>query len=183
MAEEWRPISRWEGLYEVSDLGRIRSFNCGSRWGNPGPAGRLLKTTPGKNGYPRVTLAAGGRREHRYVHDLVTESFRGSRPAGREVRHLDENPENNCLTNLVYGTSGENSADMLANHGHFRSAITHCPANHEYTPENTYHQPKGGGRVCRECARAARRAYKARQKARVDQACTTSRTVRPIRAS
>ena len=161
--EAWKPIPGYEGLYEVSSLGRVKSFHNRGRW-KSGPEGRLLKASPGKNGYPVVCLSRDGATEWRTVHTLMALAFIGACPPGEEVRHLDDDPSNNRLDNLAYGTRKENMEDMLRNHGHYKDAITHCPQDHEYTPENTYNRP-AGGRTCRECARAAKRAYKERMKA------------------
>lgn len=103
MSESWLPVVGHPS-YEVSDQGRVRSHK---RWrGKPTP--RLLDQTTGQCGYPFVSLdGVPGRR----VHKLVLEAFVGPRPAGAEARHLDGNPANNSLGNLVWGSSAENEAD------------------------------------------------------------------------
>jgi hypothetical protein len=69
---------------------------------------------PGRHGELKyVGLSAGNNRSvRRYVHRLVLEAFVGPRPAGLECRHLDGNPSNNDLSNLVWGTRKENVEDM-----------------------------------------------------------------------
>lgn len=105
--EEWRPVVGYEGRYEVSNLGRVRSLGIrrgGGIW--------LLRPVRTTGGYLRVTLYApeGTRRNH-WVHILVALAFIGPRPPGHEVRHLDGNPTNAVSTNLAYGTAKENAGD------------------------------------------------------------------------
>lgn len=102
--EEWRAVPGFEGLYEVSSEGRVRSWTRVSR-------GAFLRPGRASNGYDTVTL--GG--ESRTVHSLVLTAFRG--PAeGRIGRHLDGNRSRSVLSNLEWGTYAENQADARA-HG------------------------------------------------------------------
>lgn len=116
MTEEWRWIPEFEGLYQVSSLGRVRSVDrkvpC-KRRGTLAVRGRVLRARGSiSNPYPGVWLCAGrNRRRFATVHTLAMEAFVGPRPDGQEVRHLDGNPRNNRLDNLAYGTSAENKAD------------------------------------------------------------------------
>ena len=115
--ENWRPIPCWEGLYECSDRGRVRSVDRVVK-GRSGPTryrGRMLKfglTT----GYCTVQLAetGAGRREHRYVHDLVLLTFVGPKPPGMEVCHGFYGPFCNELENLRYDTRSANARDRHA---------------------------------------------------------------------
>jgi hypothetical protein len=116
--EVWKAVAGWEGFYEVSDAGRVRSLDRvimrRGRAAQPYPTkhrGRLLKLIVGTYGYPCVNLYNGECGKLRRVHQIVIESFRGPRPAGSETRHLDGNKCNSALSNLVYGTSSENKAD------------------------------------------------------------------------
>ena len=110
MIEEWRPVVGFEGNYEVSDLGRVKSF---AQRNNPG---RIMKQQLGKP-YPywRVCLSKNGQQFMKFVHVLVAEAFIGPRPSGCQVRHGPlRNPDgsvNNSLTNLSYGTPAQNQAD------------------------------------------------------------------------
>lgn len=152
--ENWLPISGYEGLYEVSDRGRVRSLDRTyphprkgiTRW-----RGRIMKATPGKNGYRRATLTKDGFQTPYYVHTLVLEAFRGARPfAGAYGRHLDDDKLNNRLDNLAWGTPSENNYDRVRNGGHPCANKTHCPQGHEYNAENTYVSPRGW-RYCTPC--------------------------------
>ena len=128
--EEWRQIAGYEGLYDVSNLGRVRSW---SRYKNGAP----LTPLPNKQGYLSVALQRGGRVCYRKIHQLVLEEFVGPRSEGQIVRHLDGNNTNNLLNNLSWGTHSENMADSLRHGTHPEARKTHCPAGHEYSPENT----------------------------------------------
>jgi hypothetical protein len=115
--ERWLPVIRYEGLYEVSDLGRVRSLDRlvgGSR----GPAsqisrGRILKPCLGRRGYLHVSLSRDGNVEHCDIHLLVLEAFVGPPKPGQEGRHGPNGKLNNRLTELCWGTRPENCADKL----------------------------------------------------------------------
>ena len=108
--EEWREVSGTDGFYEVSNLGRARSWaKCGpSRARRSEP--KYLRLTPNHAGYPIISLPDG--RKY-FVHRLVMEAFVGPCPEGLQVRHLDGDPLNAAVENLRYGTQKENEADKL----------------------------------------------------------------------
>jgi hypothetical protein len=115
--EQWCPVVGFEDLYEVSDLGRVRSKDRIKVGLGPYPyRGRVLRPQFGRKGYTRVTLSRDGVDRTRPIHHIVTEAFLGPRPPSLQVRHLDGNPSNNSVTNLRYGTATENGADK-ARHG------------------------------------------------------------------
>lgn len=118
--EEWRPVVRYEGLYEVSSLGRVRSLDrYESITTKDGRSyireskGRLLagEFTNGRVHYRAVNLYP--QRKRRLIHRLVAEAFLGPCPDGYDVRHLDKNHLNNAVDNLAYGTRQENMADSI----------------------------------------------------------------------
>lgn len=98
--EEWRAVVGFEGLYEVSDHGRVKSL----RHVIP----RLLRASSDR--YPKVNLHGNGTRSVR-VHILVLTAFVGPAPDGMECLHADDDGHNNCLTNLRWGTHSENGDD------------------------------------------------------------------------
>lgn len=101
--ETWAPVTvpDFEDLYEVSDLGHVRR----------GPTGRILKPGLHPKGYHGVVLSGRGKRASVLIHKLVLEAFVSPRPDGLEARHLDGDPTNNRLSNLIWGTSSENELD------------------------------------------------------------------------
>lgn len=110
MAERWLPVVGYNGLYEVSDLGRVRSHARG--------APRLLKPGPSGKGYLTVSLWRFGKGQTNYVHILVARAFIGPPPEGHEVRHLNGILANCRFDNLVYGTQSENNEDRKWHAGH-----------------------------------------------------------------
>lgn len=116
--ERWLPVVNWEGLYEVSDQGRVRSLDRVDSMGRL-RKGRLITTAPGSHGYPMAQLYRDGKRSGRTVHSLVLEAFVGPRPAGADACHCDGSRTNNALSNLRWDTRPGNHADKIA-HG------THC---------------------------------------------------------
>ena len=111
--EEWRPVTGWENLYQVSDQGRVRSLprisQCsnGTRRRYPG---KLL--TPTSDGhYYGVLLHDIPRRKRVPVHTLVAQAFLGPCPEGQEVRHGPGGKLDNRLVNLSYGTRRQNNTE------------------------------------------------------------------------
>lgn len=102
MCEEWRDISGYEGVYQVSDLGNVRSIKSTTH------SGRMRKFDVGWGDYPVITLICKGIRKRRYVHDLVCTAFHGPRPLGHNVNHKDTNRQNNRADNLEWVTQKEN---------------------------------------------------------------------------
>jgi hypothetical protein len=153
--EQWRPVVGYEGIYDVSNFGRLWSRRFG---------GRLLNPSTDKKGYRRASLRKDGKGGWFGLHNLVLAAFIGPRPAGKEVtRHLDGNPDNNELSNLAYGTAADNYADRFEHGTAPHQLWTCCSNGHEYTPENT--QWIGGRRQCRACRRRAWSAANARKSA------------------
>lgn len=115
--ENWKPIKGYEGLYEVSSLGRVRSLDRLNSRGHS-IAGRVL--SPGPCGpdlaYRMVRLSKGGVARACAVHRLVLETFRGPCPEGMEACHGNGNGADNRLENLRWDTSKRNKADKRA-HG------------------------------------------------------------------
>ena len=144
--ERWLPVVGYEGRYDVSDLGRVRSW---LPWHST-PIPRTLKGSPDKDGYLGVALRKDGRTTQWKNHLLVMLAFVGPRPEGLETRHFDGNHLNNRLKNLRYGTSSENSMDTVR-HGTNRNARKiKCLHGHPFNTKNTYIRPSGG-RDCPTC--------------------------------
>jgi hypothetical protein len=143
---QWAPIVDFEGFYEVSTDGQIRSRP------RPGTKGGLLtpKVRDDDSGYLSVGLYATGREETHRIHNVVLIAFVGPRPQGMVARHLDGDPTNNRLDNLCWGTSSENNIDQVRHGTHPHASKTHCPRGHPYDDANTYHHPNSERR-CRIC--------------------------------
>jgi hypothetical protein len=144
----WLPIPGYEGCYEVSDDGLVRS------WVAHAEVPYVLKPRANPGGYLTVSLHLSGVRRMGRVHTLVAAAFLGPMPDGLQIRHLDGDKANNRVGNLAYGTPKENVQDSLDHGTNYNLRKTHCKNGHEFTPENTYvHQ--AGKRDCRTCRRAA----------------------------
>lgn len=105
-AEKWKPVLGFEGRYEVSDLGRVRSLITS----------KIMRLALSNCGYLRVGLTSSPKQQiGRTVHSLVAEAFIGPRPDGLVVNHKDTNKHNNASSNLEYVTPQENTAHARAN--------------------------------------------------------------------
>ena len=114
--EVWQPVQGYEGLYEVSDQGRVRSLDRTIRTsrGAYRLKGKLLKPRKGSGGYMLVSFYDVSRRAHKRVHVLVLETFLGDRPSSQhDACHNDGNPGNNALCNLRWDTRKENHRDLV----------------------------------------------------------------------
>ena len=103
--EIWKPVVGYEDLYEVSNLGRVKSLN----YNHSGKEG-MLKPSHDGDGYLRVKLCKNGEESTRRVHILVMRAFVGKCPDGHEIDHYDWNRKNNRLENLSYQPKGVNRA-------------------------------------------------------------------------
>jgi len=118
MSERWLPVVGYEGLYEVSDLGRVRSLVRYLRGGRGAPlrayGGGILAQNPRGGGYPGVSLSKDGKVVTRLVHILVCTAFYGPKPADKDVvAHNDGDPANPKASNLRWATHQENEADKI----------------------------------------------------------------------
>lgn len=146
MSEKWLAIPGFEGIYEVSDRGRVASLKHGMR--------RVLAGWVNK-GYPTVALRKDGRTFTRQVHRLVLLAHVGPCPPGMEGCHSDGNPENNELSNLRWDTSSSNKRDVVAHGNHHWANKSTCPRGHGLEGENLVKASlKLGRRHCRACNRA-----------------------------
>lgn len=152
--ERWVPVPGYEGLYEISDLARVRSLRReGGR--NQTYGGRLLKWSAGRGGRYTVGLSRGGHGKNFPVHSLVAAAFLGPCPEGLGVLHGYGDCTNNVLSNLRYGTQSENLYDAVRHGTHFWAKRTHCKNGHEFTPENTRIRPLRRHRKQRDRHRCA----------------------------
>lgn len=159
-SERWLPVVGYEGLYEVSDLGRIRRSSPGRKT----RVGLVLKQRVGTTGYLEVALHRDRRQRTTKVHRVVALAFLGPAPDGRNtVRHLDDHSSNNVPANLAWGTQGDNIADQVRNGIHPMARKTHCKNGHELSGENVAVSAKGW-RNCMPCIRDRQTRYRAQRK-------------------
>jgi L-2-hydroxyglutarate oxidase LhgO len=111
MEEAWRPISAWEGYYEVSNHGRVRSCDRLVQHAKGGMAlknGRLLKLRMDGKGYPFVGLYRSSKGKQERVHRLVAQAFIPNPLGLPHVNHMDGNKANPMASNLEWSTHSKN---------------------------------------------------------------------------
>lgn len=164
--EVWKPVVGLEGYYKVSDQGRVKSLDrvVPRGDGTVRVRGRLLSLGGiHPSGHVYVHLHGPNGDTTYQVHRLVMEAFAGPCPDGLEVCHLNGTGTDNRLANLVYGSRSDNATDQVRHGVHNMASKTHCKRGHEFTAANTY--MNRGHRVCRECVRIHKRAYRLRRMA------------------
>lgn len=143
MPEHWKDVPGFEGRYQVSDEGRVRSVDHRVRLVAHGREttrlvkGRVLR--PGaqkKTGHLTVAIGKGNSRQ---VHELVMTAFEGPRPEGTEIAHNDGDPTHNAWQNLRYATRTSNSQDKV-HHGKTRLS----PADVDRVRREAPGAPRGG---------------------------------------
>lgn len=128
VTEVWLPVKGYEGLYEVSNLGEIRSLNYCNKKGNV----VLIKQANDKDKYKRICL----KKKNFFIHRLVYEAFRGKIPEGLQVDHVNSNPTDNRLENLRLVSPKENMANPNTR------ARLHNTANATYKKKGFYDEQK-----------------------------------------
>jgi hypothetical protein len=121
-AELWVDVRSWEGLYQVSSLGRIRSTpgrvaeyeRLGQLWRRPVPS-RILAQYVDPDGYQRVKFSGYGAIRRPKVHVLVCEAFHGARPCGAHAAHANDLKADCRSDNLRWATPSENCEDSRQN--------------------------------------------------------------------
>lgn len=174
--ERWLPIPGYEGLYEVSNLGRVRSLDridvAGRRLrGNVMKLASHGRVSNNGRSYRVVTLCRDGTVWKAGVHRLVLLAFAGEPAEGQLTRHLNGIHDDNRLSNLKWGTGTENNLDTVLHGTNWELAKTHCPTGHEYAGENLFSNRRGH-RLCRACSRIRSRAQ--RRAARVAKLASTN---------
>ena len=127
MNEEWRPVVGYEGLYEVSNTGRVRSLD---RYDNRNcfRKSKVLSPVKDKYGYLLVNLYCNGKQHQMKIHRLVAEAFIPNQDDLPQVNHKDEDKTNNNVTNLEwcdatynnnYGSRLERSRETAIKNGYY----------------------------------------------------------------
>lgn len=109
MQEEWKPICGFEGFYEVSNLGKVRSLNF-----NHTKTTRVLSPWVNTKGYECVHLCKNGETHSFRVNRLVALAFLPNVDFKPFVDHIDTNRRNNCVDNLRWCTQSENQKNQLS---------------------------------------------------------------------
>jgi hypothetical protein len=123
MREIWKPVVGFEGLYEISNKGRVKSldrteicerFKFG-KWDKHSRVrpGGFVSIGSSRTGYAKLNLWKSGKMYTRFLHILLLEAFVGRRRKNQETRHLNGRRNDNRLINLVWGTHRENVADSI----------------------------------------------------------------------
>lgn len=127
MKERWVAIPGFEGLYEVSDLGRVRSLDRvvmrRTHLGNVHPKrirGQMQTLAKHRSGYELIHLWKENQRHVDTVHAVVLAAFVGPRPEGKDGCHNNGVRNDNRLANLRYDTRSGNHADKVAHDTHQR---------------------------------------------------------------
>ena len=129
--EIWRPIEGYEGLYEVSSYGRVRSLDMYVKVGYGNyrlHKGKVLSPAKDTNGYLKVNLYCNGKQKTINVHILVAQAFLPNPDNLPQVNHKDENKSNNRVENLEmcnakynlsYGTARIRERDTKIKNGYY----------------------------------------------------------------
>ena len=117
MEEEWKDIVGFEGLYQISNYGRVLSFHHGGH--------KYLSLKNYSGGYLSVSLSNKKKKAKGWVHRLVAESFVGKPVGNVQVNHKDLNKQNNHVDNLEWVTSRENTIHSVTNNPSVLDGMKH----------------------------------------------------------
>ena len=151
MIEEWRPVVGYEGLYEVSNTGQIRSFDRYVKYSNGRihlHKGKVLSPIKDKDGYLQVNLCYNGKIHQIKVHRIVAQAFIPNPNNLPQVNHKDEDKTNNSVDNLEwctvkynnnYGSRKDKAIDTAIKNGYWtglRSGLSKKEYYQKYYQDN-----------------------------------------------
>lgn len=163
--EVWKPVVGYEGWYEVSSQGRVKSlervFARGAVQQERIMRAHIQRGADGKAGRVTAALCVAGKPRTHLVHHLVLEAFVGPRPDGLEACHWDGDAANNAVENLRWDTHVANEQDKKRHGTNYESKKTHCPRNHPLSAPNLApSEARLGRRKCQACTLAYLDAYR-----------------------
>ena len=140
-------VTDFDDVREVPGYPGYLVTMCGNVFG---PKGLLKSWVSHSNGALYVHLSRNRKKMSVKVSRIVMSAWGPPQPQGAICRHWDDDPLNNWVDNLLWGTYSDNMFDRVRNGIHHEAKKTHCKRNHEFTPSNTYVYPDGRRR-CKTC--------------------------------
>lgn len=137
--EEWKDIKGYEGLYQVSNLGRIKCLPkdvVSTKYGHVRHYPERIAKTFTRNGYPSVELSKNGESKKFTVHRLVANAFINNHENKSQVNHIDGNKLNNHVKNLEWVTARENINHAYQNN--LRGDFHHGIAIEQYSKSGEF---------------------------------------------
>ena len=113
MSEMWKDIEGYEGIYQVSNLGRVKSLSRNTK--NQYRNSEIVKSKEIRNGYYSVTLFKNEKGKHFTIHRLVAKAFIPNPYNKPQINHIDGNKLNNNVSNLEWCTQQENTIHAYKN--------------------------------------------------------------------
>jgi hypothetical protein len=158
--EVWAPVVGYEGIYEVSSFGRVRSLDRVDSRGHA-RRGRIIRQASTKSGHLSLGLHRDGEARTALVHRVVARAFLGEPPEGTECCHADGDPENNNVENLRWDSRSANLRDAVKHGTHHATLKRECPRGHPLErPNLVLSTLKRGWRSCLACKRASKEAHR-----------------------
>lgn len=165
--EEWREIPGYDGKYQASSLGRVKSVARVQVLsdGRVRPVKERILSTSKASKYQTLSLyTAPKKRNSPTLHSVIAAAFIGPRPEGMVVCHNDGDSTNNRVDNLRYDTQSANVRDAVKHGVHGEAKLTHCKRGHPFSGDNLVldKTPRGPVRKCRECLKLHGRIHNAK---------------------
>jgi len=158
--ERWKNIKGYEGLYQVSNNGNVKSL----------VSNKLLKQCINQDGYHQVCLYKNGHKKNMLVHRLIAEAFIPNPDNKPTINHIDGNRANNDLNNLEYATMQEQLVHSVNILGHKRIINDYCRQRQKELHEkkvkrsdgiifNSIKEASGGNETLRKCINKCVKGY------------------------